>query len=94
MPEENNILQQIKDIYYKQEPLMQASAKEVSQVEETAMSDFKKAQVIIKEALIKDKSISGEELEEVYLSKLKEIKEEIQRRAEIEFEEIKNKYTK
>ena len=52
--QENNIEQQVIDIFKKAEPTLLSQAQEVLEIQEQATNDFKKAQVLIKEELIKE----------------------------------------
>ncbi|MEI6352398.1 MAG: hypothetical protein WCO35_00450 [Candidatus Nomurabacteria bacterium] len=95
MPQENNnIEQQIIDIFNKNEPMLLSSAKEVGKIKEKVLADFKKAQIDIKEALVKDETIDEEDLEDIYIKSLEEVKKQIEYNAKLEFSALIEKYSK
>ena len=93
---ENNkdTLQQIIDLYIEKEPLLENSADEILAIKENAIADFKKAQILVKEDLIKDESVDNEDLEEIYLEILEKVKIEIEKKAELQLQAILEKYSK
>ncbi|MEA4910544.1 hypothetical protein SDC9_07976 [bioreactor metagenome] len=76
-PKEKEILEEIIVVLKKIEPEFHRLDNQLEFLEESSLKEFEDKAREIKESLIYDESISDEDLEKVYIEKLKEAKEEI-----------------